>query len=218
MLFFHDLTTLNSVFGKHAQLVHLTASKKYMHEDPVRSALTFSSWKWDTSNPQKEGETKMRYTYCSRVPCYLGKLCSEERKHSTICCVCTSHRRLLKEAKEGIHCPAGLLTTGTAYALGNVHSPGLLTFLLSSSRRPVDKHSLCTSWLSFSPGLLLTEVIKTIHLFTIRMHVDKHSLCTDYHSVQASCWQKQWTLFTVPHACWQTRMALSLINNSGIFC
>ena len=145
MLFFHDLATINSAFGKHAQLVHLTASKKYMHEDPVLSALTFSSRKWDTSNPQKESEIKMRYTYCSSVPCYLGKLRSEERKQSTIHCLCTSHRRLLKEAKEGIHCPAGQLTTGTAYALGNVHGPGLLTFLLSSSRRPVDNwHSLRT--------------------------------------------------------------------------
>ena len=43
------------------------------------------------------------------------------------------------------HRPAGPLTTGTAYALGNVHGPGLLTFLLSSSRRPVDNwHSLRT--------------------------------------------------------------------------
>ena len=136
------------------------------------------------------------------------------------------------------HRPAGLLTSGTAYALGNVHSPGLLTFLLSSSRRPVDILTLivpqaCWHFYSHRPAGLLTFLFSSSRRPVDNWHslrtgwrsqsklpadrsnenyspshmtVNKHSLCISYHSVQASFWQKQWKLLTVPHDCWQTRI------------
>ena len=201
--------------------------------------LTFSRWKWDTSSPKKESETKGRYILTAVVyRCiwedhavkvrsaarwtvkapridYVGCWQKQSRVFTVphTCWQSAQPTHWVTFTVQACwnfysHRPAGLLTTGTAYGLGNVHSPGLLTFLLSSSSRPVDNwHSLHTGKRSQSrPVDIFTLIVPQAcwHFYSHRpAGLLTNTVCAlaDYQSVQASCWQKQWKLLTVPYAC-----------------